>query len=847
MTPTRSRVRSIRLVVGAGLAFGLGLAAAPAAEVVILKDGFALQGNVSKESTVIRDAPSGKLIPIPKDTGYDLIDDGAKVTVFSRHFRQLGEVNKEVKLRPDYRAYQRNIPGRKGNDPLPQGFALESTSPFDARWTRKIKVRVPPNSFEIIEEQITHIDPYFTYLVSTTHNWRSAYRTSEFSPAEVRRMLLLHPDLAEPDGKPNAAKRVAVAKFMLDAGWLNVAKDDLEAIRRTFPDGMPEAAKEPFDKLVKEVEAAGVTLIIKEAELALGAGRYTYAGEILNAIPEKLTDAKQLDDLTKLKARLQGIQERHETGRRLLRALLDEVSGMGRARPAIGVCGGLVGAVWPGKELPSPVSNLVDAGEKVYAELHPDTAQRIESFVSLAAQAERERLQGRDPTKKPDELLATVVSGWAMGKNGATPDPKQALKLWTAREAVMAYQRTEDMNSRNRVLNAFKASAAVSIDELAQIISLLPPAAPENLLFRTGTPVKGGMPPGVYRRTTRPTGEHPIGTPYFVKLPPEYHHGRAYPVIIALAAPNFDVEPLVAGLSVEADRNGYIVLAPDWTNKFASGWKWDGDDHWYVTSVLQEAVKTFCVDNDRVFLLGIGEGANMALDVGLSHPDLFAGVLPICPIPKPNLFTEYWKNGQALPFYVVTGELAGGSTAELKKQLFDRWMNWGFPALMNVYKGRGVDWYSAEFPVMFDWMGRRKRGTATSVLKLPDQSRKDWQTMRTGDNRFYWLEVDEIEPKRLIANAKAASSSPAHIQGDISGDNVIRVNTFGIKKFSVLLTPELIDWAKPVRVSVNNGAARDFKPQVIKPNMDLLLEDYRIRGDRRVLIWARLEFKVLGG
>lgn len=400
------------------------------------------------------------------------------------------------------------------------------------------------------------------------------------------------------------------------------------------------------------------------------------------------------------------------------------------------------------------------------------------------------------------------------------------------------------MNGRNTILSRYKKANLVPIDVLAQIISLLPPADPENLMKRTGTLIQPGnrMPAGVYKRTTTPTADQPVGVPYFVKLPPEYHHGRAYPVLIVLGSPSFDIESIISSLSREADRNGYIILAPDWANKFGAGWKWQGDQHKLVTSVLSEAVKHFCIDNDRVFLIGAGDGANMAMDIGMSHPDLFAGVIPVSPIPKwKNMFEEYWKNGQALPFYTVTGELAGDSVKTLR-QIYDRWMPRGYHSLLTVYKGRGAEWYSAEIPTIFDWMGRRKRVTLTGVLKLDDKGRQPWTTMRATDNHFYWLGVDKMQSQRMVENNKG-SIVPATIQGDIGGNNAIRVTSQGVLKFSIYLTSDLIDWTRGVTVVINNAPAPGyFRPKMLEPSLELLLEDYRERGDRRNLLWGKLEF-----
>ncbi|HEV3383572.1 MAG TPA: PHB depolymerase family esterase, partial [Gemmata sp.] len=822
MTPTRFFFVLLKFAFVFGLFAGLALSAT-SAEVVILKDGFVIQGTERKETTVMTDPATGRQIPVAKDNGFDLVDEGPKWVIFSAHAKQ-GKANKETKLRPEYKAYEMTFYGRKRYDPLPQFGALRSTTEFDAKWFRNIKVSVPPNSWDVIEEQITYIDPYWTYMVSPTHLWREGYRTAEFEPAQIRKLLttglfkltnqgiaalknaevpddvlaklnslkdkellqapmvkeltkllttaeqdkwlalimsqslIKKPELAEITAQPDAGKRIALAQFMLDAGWLKSAKDDIEEIRKLWPDGVPKQSKESFEKLVKDFDNATIATITREAELALGAGRYKYAEEVLSVFPEKLADMKQIDEVSKLKARLKATQERYEVGRQLLRGLLDEVTGMDQAKPAVAVAGGFVGAVWPRKVLPTPMVNLVDAGEKVFAELHPDSAHRIESFVVLAIQAEKEKQQGRVPTKKADALLATVISGWAMGQNGANPNPEQALKIWAARELVLAYQRTEDLNTRNKFLHRIEDEKPVGIDELAQIISLLPPAEPENLLFRSGTPAgaKNGVNTGFYKRETSATAEHPKKLPYYVKLPPEYHHGRAYPVLIVLGAPNFGVESLLGSLSQDADRHGYILVAPEWTNQFdREGWQWKGEDHWYVTGVLREIVKNFCIDNDRVFLIGMGEGANMAIDVGMSHPDLFAGVLPMNPIPKQKIFNDYWKNAQALPFFMVAGELAGSSYKDSREYLLKYWMPRGFPSMMTVYKGRGLEWYAAEIPVMFDWMGRKKRVSVTGVLKLFDEKeRQAWTTMRSTDNHFYWLGVDKVQHDRLLENQK---------------------------------------------------------------------------------------------
>jgi hypothetical protein len=214
------------------------------------------------------------------------------------------------------------------------------------------------------------------------------------------------------------------------------------------------------------------------------------------------------------------------------------------------------------------------------------------------------------------------------------------------------------------------------------------------------------------------------------------------------------------------------------------------------------------------------------------------------PVPKwVNMFDWYWKNAQKLPFYVCVGEHSGG--LGLLNLVYQKWTRYGFPAVMTIYKGRGPEWYAAEVPVMFDWMGRKRRVPGTATLQLNTESRFRWTTFRATDNRFYWLGVDDVAPRHLIENLKGAQAIPAELQGDISGGNLITLNSRGVTRLSVWLSQDMIDWTKPVRVNLGGMAAPGWKPRVLEPDLGVLLEDYRQRGDRRMLFLQKLEFKAI--
>lgn len=836
-----------RSLLAAGLALALLAGLAPA-DVVILKDGFVIQGNVSKEKELIRDPATGQSFVVPKGNGFDFLDDGARLVIFSSHHKQLGEIGKDVKVRPDYKGYANKFNTRKMNYPAPLAWAPKKTPDFDDKWRRTIELNVV-GGFERVEQQVTYLDPYCCFVSSPTHLWTITYRTSEMEPALVRKLLGTHPDLVEADKKADPLKRAAIARFLKDVGWLKMARDELDALAKAAPGPYAKEAQEEVDRCKKEIDHAEGEYVAAEAEFAVAAGRYERADLLFKAFPEKSADPKDLDRLTKAKAKWETARDQYALGKRLLTALADELTGSGKAAPFVAAGGGLVRFALPPPKVEPKVAALAAAAEVVAGELHPDSASRVEFFVALAAQAEKERRDGKPPTRQPTELLATAISGWAKGKTGATPDADRALKVWAAREAALAYQRGATKLDRNAALAKYQQASGVGIDELAQVISLLPPAEPENLSARTGEAVKAGgnVPDNVYRRTSASHGNRPLGVPYAVRLPAEYHHGRAYPVVVMLTYPGVKPEEFLGAVSGDADRHGYILVAPDWPTVFGPGrtqWEWKGEDHDVVTEVLRDTIRHFTVDTDRVFLLGAGEGADMAMDVGASHPDLFAGVVAVCPNPKwQGLFITYWKNAQKLPFYVVSGQLSGDANQNLRF-IYERWMPNGFPGIQVVYKGRGIEWYPGEVAVFFDWMGRKRRANGTATLQFGGGARYGWQTSRETDNRFYWLGADRIDPRNLFnPQAPNRNVTPAELQGDIRGNNLLELRGRGVRTISVWLGRDMIDWSKPVRVNLNGSSAPGWRPRVLEQDVSVLLEDYYQRGDRRMLYLARLDFQ----
>lgn len=848
--PTQTRLWRAALLMIA-FAFLCTALSAPADDAVIMPDGLVIHGRWFKEHTVVSDPALGS-VRVAKANGFDVIEDGPKFISFSRHSQKGAKLEQDLS-RPSVVGYKVTA-YRTGNNPLPAVDGLPQLGQFNAKWERTIEVKTPPSpktpagGKETIRQQVAILDPYTMSLNSMTHVWIAGYHTNEQRPDMVLKLLRSHPDLRDPaKGPPDPDRRLAIAEFMKDAGWLKEAREEQAKLKRDLPEPWAKEVTTRFDKLTADADLAETRLVIDALEAAVGAGQYNLARQALAVFKPNGNDPKEVNRLGAIKAQIEIALPRYEKTTTLLRTILERESGQVRAEAFAAACGGPVTPFAPQPKHTAELTTLLTAGWAVLAELHPDTAGRLEVFMSAAEDIEKRRRDGKEPSVTSAKLLALAVSGWLKGKNGANEDVPSAVRCWQTRELATAYVQEDIGNRRRGLLDAYqKNGKPLSPDELAQIVTLLPPPMPENLANPAGkkVPRDDAGYDNVFRRKADPTAELPQGADYILHLPPEYHHGRSYPVLIALSTPQLSAEKLVGFLAPYADRYGYVVAAPEWSNQFgAQQYDFAGKDHPLVTATMRDLFRKFQVDADRVFLYGFQEGANFALDLGMSRPDLFAGLIAVGANPPPTIYREFYKNAQKLPIYMVTGELSG--TFPNHRILYEKWLANGYPALLTLYKGRGPELFPMEFPRMFDWMNRKTRVRGAAVLRLNQTLMEPWQVVREADNRYYWIGIgpNALRNPNLLGNpAGAKAVVPAQFRADIGRGGVINIDQArGIKKFVIWLERDLIDWTKPLRVNINGNAAKDYKPKVMEPDLHVMFEELFRSGDRKMLFLGKVE------
>jgi pimeloyl-ACP methyl ester carboxylesterase len=483
---------------------------------------------------------------------------------------------------------------------------------------------------------------------------------------------------------------------------------------------------------------------------------------------------------------------------------------------------------------------LASAVNVIRGELHHATIDRLDAFLGQMRDWERQQARGKKPSQTPEGLLSLAITGWLLGSPSAEAMPQVAVTLWKTRQMVLEYLQENDAPTRQRILADYERTipSRVELEEVAQMIEHLPPV--EAVTVTPGETVQ------------RQAGRGRNLTTYVLRLPPEYSPSKQYPVLIVLSKGGQEnlekPEAMIDRWASAAAEHGYILAAPQWASGIGGGtYGYTEREHDTVLDTLRDLRRRFQIDSDRVFLFGLGEGGKMCFDVGLAHPHLFAGILPMGA--GPNFFPRrYWRNAQYLPVYAVNGTRAGESNTLLREQ-FEHWAIRGYPTLWVEYKGRGIEWLGGEVPNMFDWMRNQRRFFPMRQLGTDGVGTafgNEFCTMRPEDNRFYWLSTNSINPRYTLKAGRWNNlTEPAAMTARIDPQtNDIAIKTQGLGQISIWFgrNPKgqyMIDFDKPVSVRV--GFRFYVNKRKVIPSLAVLLEDLYARGDRKHLFVAHID------
>jgi predicted esterase len=770
---SRSSYAAIVAATVATLVFAawLGVATPAAAQRAILQDGRELVGKFTEIAKIAED-PLKNADPLAL-TPILLCDDELRRTMVPRarltKFEELPFAAPEV---------------IKIDQPVAlDGRAIQSVGPimgitqFDQFGRRIFSMNSSRGRLDVIQG-ITEISPLYTAVRglkgSNLFVWDTRLATSSI-PRDVLRKVI-----DEYTNEKDVNSRLRLVRLLIQSERYHEAEAELKQVAIDFPDEPAPTAMLP------QLRQAAAGMALKEIQARKSAGQHRLAYTHLANFPAEgvggsvLQQVRQeLEEFAKLK------KERDEFVTRLP-ALVAEV-GETSAREM-----------------------YTEIVKEILAELSPNNFSRLMAFRRLE----------NDTSLKPDQKLALAISGWLLGSDNAQTNSRITMSLLATRSLVRSYLTESDAAKRDAIYTQIATQESASPELLARLIAHMKPPLE--------TPPPAGK--DYYElKVARPSDSQ--NCMYYVVLPPEYDPYRQYPAIITLNGAGTTPEqqldwwagaPSEKGRAGQATRHGYIVIAPVWRRPGQTGYNASGAEHDCVLRTLRDACRRFSIDTDRIFLSGHSSGGDAAWEIGVSHPDYWAGIIPIVATTTTGTINHYTTNAAALPMYFVAGEL-DGRRIETNSTDWDRYFKMNYDVTVVEYRGRGHEHFSDEIQRIFDWMGRKVRDFFPKKFSV--------STKRASDSFFWWVEL-EVPPAML---SQAKQGIP--IEGFIGANNTVNI-TKAPGAVTVWLSPETVDFTRPVSVTVK-GRAISRKP--VQPDSRVLLDDVRTRGVRLHPFWAKVE------
>ncbi len=755
------------------------------AEIATLKNGMQFEGRPGKIASLGEDPlnPQGKAGEV-KIKQIVFIDDDLRRTFFSS-IQTSSMVPQQTSLER-IKIEQRVASGRRRIAAV--GPIIGATK-FD-EWGRRIFSMNTADGPLPVVQGITEVTPIYTKVEGlmgrNSYVWDMRVATNSLGRDTLSNILMRQIDPKDPDD------RLRLVRLYIQAERYKDARAELEKIIKEFP------ALANLQKQVKALHQMSARRLIKEVELRRQAGQHRLAYSMLDRFPSNGVAGEILLKVRDMLDEYNELKEKAEKSITTLESHFAEIKD-GKTRAEIG-----------------PVI------EEIKTDVNINTFDRLADYMRLSG----------DPNMTADQKVALAISGWLLGSGSGTENLAVASSLYQVRQEVRRYLNSTHQHERDEILAQLDGMEGSSPTYLSKLIAHMKPAL-------VAAPLEDG-PPGFFELAVAGLSGDPDIT-YYVQLPPEYDPYRRYPCVVTLNGAGTTAQQQIdwwVGAYDEKSktrlgqgtRHGYIAIAPSWTKPHQREYGYSAREHAAVLRPLRDACRRFSIDTDHVFLSGHSMGGDAAWDIGLSHPDLWAGVIPIVATAD-KYVSRYWENGRYVPCYFVAGEMDGDRMARNSLDM-DRYLTkHSYDAIVVVYKGRGHEYFYEEVFRIFDWMELHRREFFPREYEC--------MSMRPWDNFFWWAELEGMPRHSMVLPVDwppAGGARPARTEGRILKNNRVSLST-GASRATVWLAPEMVDFSKRISVVIN-GRSRNHP---VEPSAEVLLEDVRTRGDRQHPFWAKVE------
>jgi hypothetical protein len=304
--------------------------------------------------------------------------------------------------------------------------------------------------------------------------------------------------------------------------------------------------------------------------------------------------------------------------------------------------------------------------------------------------------------------------------------------------------------------------------------------------------------------------------PNTIDVPAEYDPAKKWPVRVQLHGGIGREESHADHGTNRIAGEPEIYLFPA-AHAGAAWWHWNQVRN--VLALLARVKQTYNVDESRVYLTGVSDGGTGTWFFAMRDPTPFAAFLPLIGDPGVLANRSARPDGQLYPVNAINRPVFAVNAKDDPLYPVEAVMPW-----ITMFKTAGVDltfrprdccghdvsWWSDVRPEYEAFVHAHPRVT------YPD--RISWETDRTDRyNRMAWLVIDELGATRsdmALHDEDMAGEDDAYPRGEPTGRvdveryvNEVKAFTRGVRRFTLLISPDQFDFRKVVTVTVNGRTA----------------------------------------